>query len=897
MSGDVNIVLNVEPNDETVRAIGLRVNGETVQCQGISADADLASAGGQVTVRCLLQTAAVDGECVGMQMPPMYANGDYDIGAFITTDEDIERDATATQPVTLTNSGFVEIVHAAGETSGVVKGETFYGGPTDDDNTNLIHACPVAYDETVVGSLRLMAKQIETGDEEGTALDGAASFRTSGSASMGSAVRTRTDDEAPFTWTLLSDYNWWVEDVAGSTSATNTEHWFINDGPILDPDGRDVSDKFRVDNEHATSKDALWFDFRAPRLNVGDAASTVYLRYHPSGGWNTASIDDGNYISAGSSAHLWVSNAEERGVGGFDPTIAVGDCTVSANTDNRSSTAFVPGDGMEDVRNVADLPEDDADDGPSDDGGLNCYVAELQALVDGFGNATNVGSSAIDRVHTGRFGVDKTAPEVDRLNPDEEVVLNASMVTFNAEDPELETGEEGSGIGRVSGYRYCAGSWWDCPIPAAVTEGDGSITVGGLDDGSYDVRALVRDNATPANTSVPSYSFTLDTKAPTFNLGGSPGGQISAGSSSSITVVVSGTIRDANPIEEALLTVMTNGGSTDICGGDDAYHATNNPTGDRPLPRSRARQYDLENDTKTIEFSQSVTIGRAAGGGMENLCFNLELTDSAVGHEGDDNGNMSVYSAGNFSVNWGLGVNVTEDELSVPEGGSATYDVSLQSAPVGDVTVTPRASNSHVTFDPATLTFTTSDFGTAQTVTVSAAEDTDAANEATTISHSASGGGYGNVSIASVAVTQADNDATLAVDVNSIDEGAIDTVEVTVELATAATADVAVTLTLVGNVPDDSDNEQPDIRTIDSEGNLSAPITWDAASGGTVTLTIAGTTAVPAKKGTVMLEIEVGELDGTRDRRLRVTGAFSHISGTNVTAPERVDITLVNDDS
>lgn len=403
--------------------------------------------------------------------------------------------------------------------------------------------------------------------------------------------------------------------------------------------------------------------------------------------------------------------------------------------------------------------------------------------------------------------------------------------------------------------------------------------VAGLtDDGAYRLRAIVWDRSEPGNYELVYYNFTKDTKAPTFSLGTSPGGMINAGSSSSITTVVSGAIRDANPVEEALLTVMKqgtgDGSSNDICGGDDAT--------DTELPRSRARKYDLENDTKTIEFSQSVTIGRPAGGGMENLCFNLKLTDSAVDHEGDDNGNVSMYSAGNFSVNWGLGVTVTEDELTVPEGGDATYDVVLQSAPVGDVTVTPSRSNTHVTFAPATLTFTTTDWQTAQTVTVSAAQDDDAVNEATTISHTASGGGYSNVSVASVALDLADDDATLAADVTSIDEGVIDTVTVTVELATAATAETTVTLTLADNVPDDDDNEDPVIVKVGPGEN---PTATDR------TIVI----AVGDKEGTIELEIEVGELDGQRDRRITVTADFG--GGDNVTDPDEVRITLVNDDS
>ncbi|MDE2945442.1 MAG: hypothetical protein OXT63_14740 [Gemmatimonadota bacterium] len=862
VSRDINVVLDVQSHDETITGIALTLNDETIQCRGTSADADLAGAAGQLEVKCLLQTATVDGECMGMQMPPKYANGDYNVGAFITTDEGKTRNVTATQPVTLKNSGFVDIVHAAGATSGVVKGQTFYGGPTDDENTNLIHACPVAYDGTVVGTLQLTAKQIETGDEEGTALDGAASFRTSGSATA-SRIRTRKDDEAPFTWTLLSGYNWWVEDVAGSTSVTNTEHWFINDGAILDPDGRDVGAKFRTDNENGM-KGPFWFDFSAPRVNV-DGDSEVYLRYHPSGGWNTAEIDDGDYISSGSSANLWVSMTEERGVGGLDPTIAVGDCSITANHDNKSSTAFDA--AYEDVRNVSDLPEDDAV-GPaggdiSDDGGLECYIAELQALEDAFGNARNIGSSSLDRIQSGNFGVDKTAPEVSDLEPDGSVVLSVNTVMFEAEDPDLETDEDGSGIGDVDGQRYCSGSWWrsNCTLPAEVTDGDGSITVGGLDDGSYDVRALVEDNATPANTGVASYSFTRDTKAPTFTAGSGPGA-VSAGSSDRVTVTVSGSIRDANVIDEALLSVYANNGSTAVCAGEDPA--------DKELDKSRVGRKDIENDSKRIDFEESFTIKRpTAGGAVEDLCFVLEVKDVAVDATGDDDGaNTAQYAAGNFTINWGVGLTFADaasagdavSSLTMAEGATSEYFVALAAEPAADVTVTVSVDGSDkITLTGATdgeveLTFTTENWETGQSVTVTGADEAanaddpeDGANETATIKHSASGGGYSGIS-GSLPATVTDDDPTISVDVEELTEG-------------EDAKKVTITVNLANKIPAADATPPGSPRTI--------TVTWAAEDAAEATATAED--ADDAAVTEVEIEIAAGSDSGTGSAYFTVT--------------------------
>ena len=95
--------------------------------------------------------------------------------------------------------------------------------------------------------------------------------------------------------------------------------------------------------------------------------------------------------------------------------------------------------------------------------------------------------------------------------------------------------------------------------------------------------------------------------------------------------------------------------------------------------------------------------------------------------------------------------------VTVVEGESATYTVALGTAPTGTVTVTPSSDNADVTFAPATLTFTTGNWGSPKTVTVSAGMDSDGTNDTATLSHTASGGGYGSVT-GNVVVTVTDND-------------------------------------------------------------------------------------------------------------------------------------------
>ena len=149
------------------------------------------------------------------------------------------------------------------------------------------------------------------------------------------------------------------------------------------------------------------------------------------------------------------------------------------------------------------------------------------------------------------------------------------------------------------------------------------------------------------------------------------------------------------------------------------------------------------------------------------------------------------------------GVTVSPSTLTVAEGKTVTYTVRLGSEPTGTVTVTPSSDNLDVTFLPATLIFTPSTWDTAQTVTVTAAQDTDTAEDQATLSHAVAGEDYGAVMAPSVPVTVPDDDTdgvtglTLTAD-RTPAEGGLD-VTVTATLDTPApTGGTTVTLTAGG---------------------------------------------------------------------------------------------------
>ena len=90
---------------------------------------------------------------------------------------------------------------------------------------------------------------------------------------------------------------------------------------------------------------------------------------------------------------------------------------------------------------------------------------------------------------------------------------------------------------------------------------------------------------------------------------------------------------------------------------------------------------------------------------------------------------------------------------------TATYTVVLDTQPTESVTVTPSRSSGDpdVTVSGA-LTFTTSNWSEPQTVTVSARQDADAADDRAVIGHEVSGGDYASVSADSVTVTVDDDE-------------------------------------------------------------------------------------------------------------------------------------------
>ena len=152
------------------------------------------------------------------------------------------------------------------------------------------------------------------------------------------------------------------------------------------------------------------------------------------------------------------------------------------------------------------------------------------------------------------------------------------------------------------------------------------------------------------------------------------------------------------------------------------------------------------------------------------------------------------------------GVSVSRDSLTIAEGSSGTYTIVLDSQPTATVTVTINdpTDNTDVTADPASLTFSSTDWNVLQTVRVSATQDNDTGNETATVTHTVTStdSSYSSASANSVAVSVTDDDPDVTVSFGAMSytvaEGNPVTVTVSLDLAPGRELTVPITRTNQG---------------------------------------------------------------------------------------------------
>ena len=348
---------------------------------------------------------------------------------------------------------------------------------------------------------------------------------------------------------------------------------------------------------------------------------------------------------------------------------------------------------------------------------------------------------------------------------------------------------------------------------------------------------------------------------------------------------------------------------------------------------------DLTVTGGTLTFSTSAwndvqTVTVAAAEDEDGANDAATLTHTAAG---GDYGSVTASLAVTVTDNDTRGLVLAPTSLTIVEGTSATYTVKLATRPSDAVTVTVGGTtDTDLTVTGGTLTFSTSAWSAAQTVTVAAAEDEDGANDAATLTHTAAGGDYGSVA-ASLAVTVTDNDTrglVLAPTSLTIVEEASATY--TVKLATRPSDAVTVTvggttdtdLTVTGGTLTFSTSAWNDVQTVtvaaaeDEDGaNDAATLTHTAAGGdyGSVTASLAVTvtdndtrglvlaptslTVVEEASATYTVKLATRPSDavtvtvgGTTDTDLTVTGGTLTFSTTAWSVAQTVTVAAAEDE-
>ncbi len=282
------------------------------------------------------------------------------------------------------------------------------------------------------------------------------------------------------------------------------------------------------------------------------------------------------------------------------------------------------------------------------------------------------------------------------------------------------------------------------------------------------------------------------------------------------------------PTSKALTLAEADDGVTDSVAENEASYTVvldSAPTATVTVRLTNPRNSPVTLDKTTLTFT--------TGNWDDAQQVTVTAVDDDIDNAGDERTATLAHavSGGGYgaSENFNVAVTVTDDDesgfafdpasLTLTEGGTdGTYGVALASRPTGAVTVTVVApAGEQVTLDgpdagsafskSETIEFTTGNWSTAQTVTVRAGEDDDAAGDTATLSHTASGGGY-NAVTGSLVVTVTDDDRPgLAFDPASLTvaEGGSGSYEVA--LATQPSAAVTVTLTAPAGLAVDTDGE------------------------------------------------------------------------------------------
>ncbi|MEM7183704.1 MAG: hypothetical protein AAF518_22540 [Spirochaetota bacterium] len=203
--------------------------------------------------------------------------------------------------------------------------------------------------------------------------------------------------------------------------------------------------------------------------------------------------------------------------------------------------------------------------------------------------------------------------------------------------------------------------------------------------------------------------------------------------------------------------------------------------------------------TTDWNVAQSISVS-CIDDAFANGNLDTSITHTASSDDPDYNGFAIDAVAVSITDNDSIGITFNASDTSATEGSdTASYTVALNTQPNADVTVT-ITNDSQVTLSSNSLTFTTTDWNVAQTITITAVDDTFAEGLHTPSIHhsvSSSDSDYNSISVSNPSISITDNDISgvsiTATDDSTNESG--DTASYKVILGTAPTANVTVSIT------------------------------------------------------------------------------------------------------
>lgn len=641
VANQIDITVNLDPDDEEITSVQLMVDGEVVREQTFSSGSSGAEGAPSQVEEIVFsintaETAVPMDQWDGTQIDGRWSNGAHTVAARANTDQGDFVETGGTD-LTFNNESFLTVHPISPDQSeSIVSGGVRWWGGQD----ITVAVTPVIFDAGL--SIGEVTVHPET---DATTANAAAAGDGSGDADIGAGQgATASADAQPFQFTVAFDDN--LGQVEDDPADPNFGHDFVIVS-IFDDQGVNISSDFGPGQRN--DLEDFFMDFVGPNTDDGGASEVAI----------DGTAANGQFFSEGD---FTVSNTSELGVGGTNL-----DFQVEEQSDGDTIFTSVAG--------IADVDEHSVD-----------LFTRLTSIADDLGNVSDETTVDVSGTANGgaAYGVDRTMPTPANALPDADIVFKGdatdadangnvfydagagepekNVVLWDVSDPDIVFQDDttaGSGVNYASvsalvieadddSTTYTmADAQMTADVNGDATMGDFGLDVSAHDEGALIVEVTLPDNAVSANDGSQGFGFTLDISAPTFGTL-NPIPQGSGGTQAgSLVESIGGDVSDANIIAASSLNVRVDGtdaqgaGPNAVCEGGSA--ATPDYLLDTSAGEIDQNEVDLTDGTESFSFSEDFTLTDPfpSGTGTVTYCYFVTATDEALNNLANADGNSA----------------------------------------------------------------------------------------------------------------------------------------------------------------------------------------------------------------------------------------------------------------